>query len=118
MNSSINITRGAKKYELTKHLGNVNVVLTDKRVPVCNADTVTYYTADVVSANDYSPFGAPLVGRSYTAPNSEYRFHFNGNENDDEVVGGGNHLSFGDYGYDPRLARRWNIDPLSAQFPW
>jgi RHS repeat-associated protein len=48
----------------------------------------------------------------------DYRFSFNGHEKDDEVVGSGNHLSFGDYGYDPRLARRWNNDPLSAQFPW
>jgi hypothetical protein len=32
-------------------------------------------------------------------------------EKDDEIKGSGNHLSFGDYGYDPRIGRRWSIDP-------
>nr|MBA2583275.1 hypothetical protein [Bacteroidota bacterium] len=32
-----------------------------------------------------------------------------------EVKGIGNHLSFGDYGYDPRLGRRWNVDPLTHE---
>ena len=41
-----------------------------------------------------------------------YRYGFNGHENDDEIKGTGNHLSFGDYGYDPRLGRRWNLDPV------
>jgi hypothetical protein len=40
-----------------------------------------------------------------------YRFAFGGHENDNEVKGTGNHLSFGDYGYDTRLGRRWNRDP-------
>ena len=112
MNSSINITRGVKRYELTNHLGNINVVLTDKRVPVCNADTVTYYTADVVSANDYSPFGAPLAGRTwYSYTISQYRFHFNGQEKDDQVSGTGNILSATFWEYDSRLGRRWNLDP-------
>ena len=31
---------------------------------------------------------------------------------DNEIKGTGNHISFGDYGYDTRLGRRWNIDPL------
>jgi RHS repeat-associated protein len=80
---------------------------------VCNADTVTYYTADVVSANDYSPFGAPLAGRSYTAPNSDYRFHFNGQEADDEIAGKGNIMTAQFWEYDSRLGRRWNLDPVS-----
>lgn len=46
-----------------------------------------------------------------------YRFGFNGHENDNEVKGTGNHLSFGDYGYDTRLGRRWNIDPKTKKFP-
>ena len=117
MNSSINITRGVKRYELTNHLGNVNVVLTDKRVQVCNADTVTYYTADVVSANDYSPFGAPLAGRTYTAPNSEYRFHFNGKENDNEVKGQGNSIDFGERIYDSRLCKWLAVDMAAKEAP-
>ncbi len=60
-----NLVRGAKRYELSNWLGNVNVVVTDKKIPVCYADTVHHYTADVISAQDYSPFGAPLPERSY-----------------------------------------------------
>jgi len=41
-----------------------------------------------------------------------YRYGFGGHEKIDELKGDGNHLDFGDYGYDPRIGRRWNIDPL------
>ena len=47
-----------------------------------------------------------------------YRYGFQGYENDNEVSGNGNHLDFADYGYSPRLARRWNVDPKTASFPW
>ncbi len=43
---------------------------------------------------------------------SFYRYGFGSQEKDDEIAGSGNHLSFGDYGYSPRLGRRWNIDPV------
>ena len=46
-----------------------------------------------------------------------YRFGFNGHEKDDEIKGSGNHISFGDYGYDTRLGRRWRVDPLAAKGP-
>src|SRR5690554_3219544 len=46
-----------------------------------------------------------------------YRYGYNGHERDDEVKGSGNHLSWGDYGYDPRLGRRWNIDPQWQRLP-
>jgi hypothetical protein len=89
LNSFIDITRRAKRYELTNHLGNVMVVVTDKRIPQCrtvnNVTSLYFYQADVVSANDYSPFGAPLPNRSYTAPYSDYRFGFNGQEKDKEI---------------------------------
>lgn len=36
---------------------------------------------------------------------------------DNEVKGGvGNHLSFGDFGYDTRVARRFNLDPIDQIF--
>ncbi len=37
-------------------------------------------------------------------------------ERDDEARGKGNSYAFGDYGYDPRLARRFNNDPIT--YPW
>ena len=47
-----------------------------------------------------------------------YRYGFGSHEKDDEIKGEGNHISFGDYGYDTRLGRRFNIDPMIANFPW
>jgi hypothetical protein len=41
-----------------------------------------------------------------------YRYGFNSHEQDNELKGRGNHLSFGDFGYDSRTGRRWNIDPI------
>jgi hypothetical protein len=46
-----------------------------------------------------------------------YPSGFNGQEKDDEIKGSGNHLSFGDYGYDPRIGRRWNIEPMIGKYP-
>ncbi len=48
---------------------------------------------------------------------SNYLFGFNGHENDDEISGEGNHLAFGDFGYDTRLGRRWNVEPLIKKYP-
>jgi RHS repeat-associated protein len=75
---------------------------------------VSYFIADVVSANDYSAFGAPLAGRTFTAPNISYRFGFNGKENDDET-------QTQDYGmriYDFRLGKFLSVDPLTQSYPW
>jgi hypothetical protein len=47
----------------------------------------------------------------------EYRYGFNGYEKDDDVKGEANHISFGDYGYDPRIGRRWKPDPLESKYP-
>jgi RHS repeat-associated protein len=59
---------------------------------------------------DYYAGGFQMPGR--TANSSQYRYGFGGNEKDDEISGSGNHLSFGDMGYDPRIVRRWNKDPI------
>ncbi|MDP3930554.1 MAG: RHS repeat-associated core domain-containing protein, partial [Bacteroidota bacterium] len=91
------------------HLGNVLTVITDKCILSCIGDTVSAKTADIVSATDYSPFGAPLAGRTWQA--REYRFGFNGQEKDDEVSGVGNTMTAEFWEYDGRLGRRWNVDP-------
>ncbi len=65
---------------------------------------------------DYYAFGMPIPGRNYN--NEKYRYVFNGMEKDDELKGTGNHLSWGDYGYDPRTIRRWQPDPMQAKYPW
>jgi hypothetical protein len=48
---------------------------------------------------------------------TSHRFSFNGHEKDDELKGPSNHISFGDYGYDPRLGRRWQLDPKASKYP-
>jgi RHS repeat-associated protein len=72
--------------------------------------------ADIISATDYSPFGAPLAGRTFQA--SEYRFSFNGKEKIDEINGAGNDLDFGVRVYDARLGRWLSLDPLQKKYPF
>ncbi len=105
---------GAKNHELPKHLGNVLTVVTDKKLPVCSGTSVSYFIADIVSATDYSPFGAPLAERTWQG--SEYRYGFNTQERDDEIAGVGNIMTAEFWEYDTRLGRRWNLDPIVK--PW
>jgi RHS repeat-associated protein len=65
--------------------------------------------------SDYSPFGAPLDGR--TIQSDFYRRGFNGMEKDDEVKGVGNSYDFGARMYDSRLGRWLTIDPLASKYP-
>lgn len=51
-------------------------------------------------------------GRSWEV-GSEYRYGFNGHEQDDEVYGNGNMNTALFWGYDNRLGRRWNIVPVT-----
>jgi RHS repeat-associated protein len=76
----------------------------------------TFWKAELVSATDYAPFGAPLASRTYQA--SEYRFAFNGKENDNEVEGLGNWQDYGERMYSPRLGRFPNPDPLTKEYPF
>jgi RHS repeat-associated protein len=84
------------------------------RIENLSIDTFTSQMADIVSATDYSPFGAPLPGR--TLVTKEYRFRFNGKENDSETYGDGNALDFGARIYDSRLGRWMSCDPLQAEY--
>ena len=74
-----------------------------------------YYHPDIVSANDYYPFGFQMVGRSFSS--NQYRYGFNGMEKDDELKGSGNSLDFGARIYDSRLGRWLSLDPLMAKYP-
>jgi RHS repeat-associated protein len=78
---------------------------------------IAYYEADVVTANDYYPFGMLMPGRAYSATGA-YRYGFNGKENDNEVKGEGGQQDYGMRIYDPRLGRFLSVDPLKAEFPW
>jgi len=117
---SITFTRGNKLFELTNHLGNVLATISDKRYGVTADDsTVAYYNPEVVSANDYYPFGMMQYARNYTESNvGNYRFGFNGKENDNEVKGAGNQIDYGMRVYDPRVGRFASVDPLTGKYPW
>jgi RHS repeat-associated protein len=103
---------GLKNYELTNHLGNVMVVISDKRIPLRNGT----YEAEVINANDYYAFGSQMPGRSINLGN--YRYGFNGKENDNEVKGEGNQQDYGMRIYDPRIGKFLSVDPLSMNFPY
>jgi RHS repeat-associated protein len=109
---------GVKYYEMSNHLGNVLTVVSDKPLPIdWDVDgTVDCFKADIVSASDYYPFGAPMTARTFTS--SSYRYAFNGKEKDDEMHGNsGDSYDFGARIYDARLGRWLSCDPEAGEFP-
>jgi len=65
-------------------------------------------------------FGSVMDKRSYTAPNTDYKYGFNGKEQDKDHEGMGGGGSTYDYGfriYNPNLGRFLSVDPLTASFP-
>ncbi|HEX5154745.1 MAG TPA: LamG-like jellyroll fold domain-containing protein [Parafilimonas sp.] len=111
--------RGQKFYELSNHLGNVLVTVSDKHIPVVDNGVISYYKADVVSEQDYYPFGMQMPGRTYTASSvSNYRYGFNGKEKDNEVKGDGNQYDYGMRIYDPRISRFLSVDPSFKTYPY
>jgi len=106
-------TLGTIAYEITNYLGNVNVVISDRKLwtPATNA-----FKACIVSRTDYFPFGMEISSRTTNSDN--YRFGYNGMESDDETKGSGNSYTTEFRQYDPRIGRWLSLDPLMAQFPW
>jgi RHS repeat-associated protein len=61
---------GNKQYELTNHLGNVLATISDKKIGVSlasDSSLTDHYEADVLTAQDYYPFGMIMPGRMFTA---------------------------------------------------
>ena len=109
-------TRGEKLFELSNHLGNVLVTLTDKKLQHTSDNaTVDYYVADVASASDYYPFGMQMPGRNITA-STTYRYGFNGQENSTEIAANTTTAEY--WEYDSRISRRWNVDPVYKNSPY
>jgi len=108
--------RGRKFFELSNHLGNVLVTISDKKIGVDanNDGTIDYYNADVVTASDYYPFGMVMPGRKYE-PASGYRYGFNGKEKDKDLAP--DNYDFGARIYDGRIGRWLSVDPLQAKYP-
>jgi RHS repeat-associated protein len=118
--SNYAIFEGWKRYELTNHLGNVLAVVSDRKI---GKSTGTYpgpalwYEADVLSTQQYYPFGMLMPGRQYAVGSYDYRYGFNGKEGDDEVKGDDNQQDYGMRIYDPRVGRFLSVDPITKQYP-
>ena len=108
-------TIGNKFFELSNHLGNVLATITDKRLQnATGGNVLSYYTADVATAQDYYPFGMTMPGRTYTANSLNYRYGFNGKENDNDI---GHSQNYGEREYDFDDGRFWSVDPLAREYP-
>lgn len=107
-----------KQYELTNHLGNVFVTLSDKKIPVdtTSGTSAKYYIPLVITAQDYYPFGMLMPGRNLNT--TGFRFGFNGKEKDNELYGTGNAYDYGMRMYDARLGRFMSVDPLFKKYPF
>ena len=109
-------TRGEKLFELSNHLGNVLVTLTDKKLQHSSDNiNVDYYVADVASASDYYPFGMQMPSRIITA-STLYRYGFNGKELDPNIDG--NNYDYGFRIYNPQIGKFLSVDPLMKSFAW
>jgi hypothetical protein len=107
---------GSKSFELSNHLGNVLVTVSDKPIYKVSSTTI-FFNPEITSISDYYPFGAPIQGRGYS--NDVYRFSYNGGEAINEVYGKDNYVDLVERGVDTRLGRlNWSIDPLSKEYPW
>jgi RHS repeat-associated protein len=111
--------RGSKLFELSNHLGNVLVTISDRKLQhTTDNSTVDYYKPDAINANDYYAFGMQMPGRTFTvASGGNYRYGFNGKENDNEVKGTGEQIDYGMRVYDPRVGRFLSVDPLTGKYP-
>jgi RHS repeat-associated protein len=102
---------GAKTFELTNHLGNVITTISDRKLMVqdaTNTGFVHHYTPEILSIGEQYAFGMNMPGRTYSVEN--YKYGFNGKENQDELLGEANGQDFGARMYDARVARWWGLD--------
>ncbi|MDR2910341.1 MAG: hypothetical protein LBV47_03105, partial [Bacteroidales bacterium] len=90
---------------VTDEKGNVRVLFGDRLTKQAGS-----LSPNILATNSYYPYG--MLIKSLSQNSDSYRWGFQGHEQDNEIKGIGNHLKFGDYGYDTRLGRRWNLDPV------
>ncbi|MDX2173676.1 MAG: RHS repeat-associated core domain-containing protein [Bacteroidota bacterium] len=71
--------------------------------------------AQANTKTSYYAFGSPMPNRQFN--NGNYRYGFNGKENDNEVKGTGNQQDYGKRIYDPRIGKFLSVDPLQQNYP-
>ncbi|MCB0738597.1 MAG: RHS repeat-associated core domain-containing protein, partial [Bacteroidetes bacterium] len=82
---------------------------------------IALWDADIINAQDYYPFGMLLPNRVYQADSTgtgDYRYAFNGKEQDPEWDGNGNMYDYGFRIYNPRIGKFLSVDPLTSSYPW
>jgi len=112
------VDNGKVRYELTDHLGNVCAVINDVAEGYStDADPESEeWHPELLSAQEYEPFGSLLPGRNYSS--DSYRFGFQGQEKDDEMHGAtGTSYNYSYRMHDARVGRFLSIDPLAAKYP-
>ncbi len=103
---------GIKAYDLVDHLGNVTMQLSDRKAGTIATNDIQ---ANVLSYQQYFPFGWSQPGRSLNADKA--RFDFQNQETDKEWLGG-NAVAYKYRFHDPRLGRFLSVDPLKDDYPW
>jgi RHS repeat-associated protein len=98
--------RGKRLYELANHLGTVQALVSDRKVPTASSE----FSADVRHASDFYPFGMLMPGRR--TKTQDYAYGFHGLESDDEVKGEGNSYTTEFRQYDPRVSRWLSTDQV------
>ena len=108
LSNSVGVVFGKKRYELSDWLGNVRVVINDRKTPINSGNTTVGYKAQVVSVSDYYSFGSEINERTYTY-NTPYRFSFNGKE---DIRDQRWYQDYGARWYNKVLGRFISPDPL------
>jgi len=80
-----------------------------------NTGYVHHYKPEILSIGDQYAFGMSMPGRTFSV--EDYRYGFNGKENQDELLGEDNAQDFGARMYDARVGRWWGLDQKRASFP-
>ncbi|MEP6793942.1 MAG: RHS repeat-associated core domain-containing protein, partial [Saprospiraceae bacterium] len=108
---------GNKHFEGSNHLGNVLSIFSNRAVPqdINNDKIVDYFQLELMSVNDFSPFGVVMDRRSYGILG---RYGFNGKAKDDEIFGKMHEYDYGSRIYYPQLGKFLSVDPLVKTFPF
>jgi RHS repeat-associated protein len=105
-----------KVFEMSNHLGNVLVTVSDARVPINGTGSVGSYGAIVKAGMEYSAFG---VVRRTIVNNGNYRYGFNGKEMERELHNNsGDAYDFGARIYDGRVGRWLSRDHFEAKYSY